>query len=111
MDGSALHLSRQALDSLKSSRVPATRFAGQMGNVWELVNFYTLLDAIQSRWSERQWQAVHAYETEGTLERAARLLGISPQNVSKRCRAASWKTVWEAERCLNSVIREGLLRD
>ncbi len=111
MDGNAFHLSRQALDSLKSSRAPATCFAGQTGNVWELVNvFYSLLDALQNQWSDKQWQAVHAAETEGTLKRAAQLLGISPQNVSKRCRAASWKTVSEAERYIQSVIRGGLLR-
>ncbi len=107
MDGSAFHYSREALEKIKRRREPATRFAGKNEALWSTVNaFYGLIDSIESRWSEKQWQAVDAYERGGTFEIAARELEISPQSVAKRCRAAGWKAVAEAERFLKAYIEE-----
>lgn len=109
MDGSAFHYSRAALETIRSNRAPATCFAGDGDSKWHTVNaFYRLLDAVQNRWSEKQWRAVDAYERCGTFEAAARELNISPQNVYKRCRAANWKAVAEAEKFLAGVVRGGL---
>ncbi|MEW5785159.1 MAG: SatD family protein [Bacillota bacterium] len=105
MDGSAFHFSRASLNRIKSARVPATRFAGENERLWQTVNtFYVLLDAVQNRWSEKQWYAVDAYERGGTYEAAAAELQVSPQSVNKRCRAADWKAVAEVERCLAALI-------
>jgi hypothetical protein len=109
MDGSAFHYSRAALEKIKSRREPATRFAGERADIWAAVNaFYSLIDTIQNRWSAKQWQAVDAYERAGTYAAAAAELGISPQNVAKRCRAAGWKAVAEAERFLSAYVKEGV---
>ncbi|NLA46743.1 MAG: SatD, partial [Firmicutes bacterium] len=109
MDGSAFHYSRAALEEMKSRRKAATRFAGERADIWAAVNaFYTLIDTIQDRWSAKQWQAVDAYERAGTYAAAAAELGISPQNVAKRCQAAGWKAVAEAERFLSAYVKEGM---
>lgn len=108
MDGSAFHYSRAALEQIKGSRAAATRFAGEREDQWNLFNvFYALIDAIENRWSTKQWEAVDAYERAGTYEAAAAKLGISPQSVAKRCRAASWKSVAETERFLAALIKGG----
>lgn len=107
MDGSAFHHSRAALDQIKGRRAAATCFTGEKPDKWAVVNaFYGLNDTIQNRWSTKQWQAVDAYERAGTYEAASAELGISPQNVAKRCQAAGWKAVGEAERFLSAYIKE-----
>ncbi len=107
MDGSAFHHSRAALDEIKGRRAAATCFAGERLDKWAVVNaFYGLIDTIQNRWSAKQWQAVDAYECAGTYEAAAARLGISPQNVAKRCQAAGWKAVAEAERFMTAYVKE-----
>ncbi len=107
MDGSAFHHSRAALDEIKGRRAAATCFAGERPDKWAVVNaFYGLIDTIQNRWSAKQWQAVDAYERAGTYEAAAAELGISPQNVAKRCHAAGWKAVAEAERFMAAYVKE-----
>ena len=108
MDGRAFHCSREALERIKASRVPATCFAGLKKEHEEAVNtFYLLLDAVESRWSEKQWLAVEAYERCGTYGSAAAELKITPQNVHKRCQAAQWKAVAQVERYLNKLLKEG----
>lgn len=107
MDGSAFHHSRAALDEIKNRRSAATCFAGEKLKKWETVNaFYGLIDTIENRWSIKQWQAVDAYERAGTFATAAIELGISPQNVAKRCQAAAWKAVAKAEDFLAAYIKE-----
>ena len=64
---------------------------------------FGLLDAIWSRWTEEQWEAVMAYERYGTYEAAGRVLGIAFQNVAKRCRAARWPAVCVAETALRRL--------
>ena len=108
MDGSAFHHSRAALDEIKGRRAAATCFAGERPDKWAVVNaFHSLIDTIENRWSAKQWLAVDTYERAGTYEAASAELGISPQSVAKRCRAAAWKAVAEAERFLSTYIKEG----
>ncbi len=112
MDGSAFHYSREALEKIKKKREPATRFAGEDEELWSTVNaFCSLIDSIESRWSAKQWQAVDAYERRGTFEAAALELGISPQNAAKRCQAAGWKAVAEAERFLKAYISRHISKE
>jgi len=110
MDGSAFHRSRAALEQIKSRRDAATHFLGDEQKTWEKLNaFYNLIDAIESRWSVKQWQAVDAYERAGTYAAASRELQITPQNVAKRCRAASWKAVEGTERYLAACLIRAVL--
>lgn len=108
MDGSAFHRSRAALERINNRRAAATYFHGAVQKKWETVSaFYELIDTIQSRWTIKQWQAVDTYERAGTYAAASLELGISPQNVAKRCRAASWKAMTGAERFLTAYLNEG----
>ena len=109
MDGSAFHRSRAALENVACRREASTCFAaGDEPDRWAVVNtLHSLIDTIENRWSAKQWQAVDAYERSGTYEAASAKLGISPQSVAKRCRAASWKALAAAEQFLASYIRGG----
>ncbi len=107
MNGSAFYKSRKAINKIASARSPATRFAGHNDELWlTFDHFYLLLDAIQNRWSEKQWHATEAYERLGTYKAAAAELGISFQNVNKRCQAADWKVVHAVELYLNSLLKK-----
>ena len=72
---------------------------------WPLVDdvascIWALVDTIQEQWTEKQWEAVSAYERTGGYVEAAELLRVKFQNVHKRCKAARWYQVRQAERLL-----------
>lgn len=98
LDGSAFHLARRALAEAAERRGEATRFAAPEPDHEAWANeMLSLLDAIVARWTPGQWQAVAAYERLGTYAAAARALGVALQNVQKRCAAARWTLVRDAE--------------
>lgn len=106
MNGPAFYNSREALESVKNSKQEATRFYGYAPELDREINVvYCLLDAIQGNWSHKQWEAVDAYERQGTLDRAAKELGVSAQSVNKRCLAASWSNILCAERYLEERLK------
>jgi len=102
LNGPAFFRARSALDELKSSRQPRTKIVtGGEAALDQLLNaVLVLLDNIELDWTEAQWEAVHVYEAAGTYAAAADRLGIAPQNVHKRCQAAHWNAVREAEEAL-----------
>lgn len=107
MDGDAFHRSREALEQIGRSRSVATCFNGAAAAQLETANvLYTLVDAIQGRWSEKQWQAVEAYDRRGTFAKAAQELEISAQSVNKHCRTANFKAIIKAERFLDACLKE-----
>lgn len=59
-----------------------------------------LLDTVEMGWTDAQWEAVHVYERAGTYAAAGDRLGVAAQNVHKRCQAAHWAVVREAEDAL-----------
>lgn len=108
MDGQAFHLAGRAL--AQAGRAggrgrEVTRFAGPDPQHEAWVNLVLgLLDAIMERWTPEQWEAVGAYERLGTYAAAAHELGIAFQNVQKRCAAARWPLVREAETFLGRTL-------
>lgn len=109
MNGSAFTRAREALESLGKGTVPRT--AARCGDplLDEVANaIWALSDAIQRRWTRAQWDAVYHYERLGTYEAAGKALGIALQNVQKRCKAASWPAVRQAEEALRR-LGQGLL--
>lgn len=112
MDGQAFHLARRALDEAsrvggreRGSHREVTRFAGPDPQHEAWVNLaLDLLDAIMGRWTPEQWEAVGAYERLGTYAAAALELGVAFQNVQKRCAAARWPLVREAEAFLGRTL-------
>lgn len=107
MNGPAFFRSRRALESLKSERRVFTRLHTGDHDFDRLANaLLVLVDAVQSGWTDAQWEAVTAYEEKGTYQEAAKVLGIAYQNVEKRCRAARWWAVREAEDALAPAAQQ-----
>jgi hypothetical protein len=111
MDGQAFHRARNALDTIKDRKMPCTYVISGNPEVDATANvIYTLINAIEAKWTMPQWEAVYAYERCGTYKAAGEMLGVAAQNVAKRCKVALWNAVKEGEehmsRLLGAVGRE-----
>ncbi|NLW56183.1 MAG: hypothetical protein GX050_06145 [Firmicutes bacterium] len=101
MNGPAFHHARQALDQMKYERYSLTKLVSGDHQFDQAVNaFLALYDTILGRWTREQWEGVMTYEAAGTYREAAARLGIALQNVEKRCRAAHWRVIQQAEAAL-----------
>lgn len=104
LNGPAFFKARQALDSVADSKGAATRIITGTPELDSIVNpGLLLLDMVISGWTSGQWEAVMAYEQHGTFMSAAKILGVAPQNVQKRCKAAHWNHVRQAEQGLTGL--------
>ncbi len=105
MDGSSFHRAREALEEIKLSRHPAT-FINSLEEDFDynLNVILALMDVISNRWTDGQWEAIHAYEQMGTYQKASQILKVRPQNVAKRCQSAHWKVFSEAEKHIQKLI-------
>jgi len=104
LTGEAFFRAREALDRTKKKTALLTAVVSGDERLDAIAEgLFVLLDAIWSRWTEEQWEAVLAYERYGTYEAAGRVLGIAFQNVAKRCRAARWPAVCVAETALRRL--------
>ncbi len=105
MDGSSFHRAREALEKIKPSRYPAT-FINSLEEDFDynLNVILALMDVISNRWTDGQWEAIHAYEQMGTYQKASQVLKVRPQNVAKRCQSAHWKVFSEAEKHVQKLI-------
>lgn len=101
MNGPAFHRARSALDDAKKKKGPSTNVRTGSPELDDLINcIWLLIDMRQAKWTDKQWAAVQAYEKYATYEEASKKLGISLQNVQKRCRAADWQELKAAEKTL-----------
>lgn len=106
MDGPAFHAARAALEAGTHRGKPQLAFRSGDPEMDEVLNAICgLVDALQSRWTTAQWTAIDAYERLSTFERAGRVLGVSLQNVEKRCSAARWSAVRQAEEFSERYLR------
>ncbi len=104
MSGEAFFRARAALDVLKPGKRPRTFLISGEDRLDTIANaVFDLIDAVLSRWTAGQWEAVAAYEREGRFEAAGRALGVALQNVEKRCRAAHWQAVRAGEEALGRL--------
>ena len=104
MNGPAFHLARLALEAAQKERHPSTVIKTGHRELDEVLNcIWGLIDIRQMRWTDKQWEAVQAYEESKTYEGAARRLNITFQNVQKRCRSADWHRLREAEKTLGKL--------
>jgi len=89
MDGPAFLYAREALEAAKAKTNCFTVFSG-FGAEQDLAlnTVYLLIDALMTRWTKRQWEAISAYELMRTYETAGRSLGISASAVFQHCAAA-----------------------
>lgn len=105
LNGPAFHRAREAVKLLEAEAEQQTGVRTESGAVDKVMNsLWLLLDLRQSQWSDRQWQAIYAYEQEGTYKEAAAGLGIALQNVAKRCRAADWQQFQRAEKNMQEIL-------
>lgn len=105
MDGQAFHRAREALDAVKDIRVSCTRIVSGYSDTDSTADvIFLLIDAIESKWTLPQWEAVYSYETCGTYRAAGEMLGVAAQNVAKRCKAAMWNSVKEGERHISRIL-------
>ena len=107
MNGPAFHRARQALDQLKQHRYWRTRLVSGDPGLDQMVNtLLNLYDVIQSRWTLPQWEGVMVYEATGSYQEAGQQLGVAFQNVEKRCRAARWWVIREAEAAFSQILTQ-----
>ncbi|MDK2902285.1 MAG: hypothetical protein PWQ93_204 [Clostridiales bacterium] len=105
MDGNAFHRARQALDDIKHFKRQATALCSEDKALDDSVNvIFALMDALSSKWTKAQWEAVHVYERAGTYSKAAEILAITMQNVAKRCSAARWDAFRKGEEHIARLI-------
>ncbi|MDD2333460.1 MAG: SatD family protein [Mesotoga sp.] len=96
---------RTALDSAKHSKISNTFFVHDNEVLSIAMNTSLfLLETVERGWTEKQWEAVHTYEAEGTYEKAAKVLGVTAPTVQEHCEKASWSVVRAAETGLAKLI-------
>jgi hypothetical protein len=106
MNGEAFVRAREALDSLKKVQRPRTIVRSWDKDIDTVGSaLLRVMDAVEERWTTEQWEAIHAYERLGTYELAGKQLGVALQSVEKRCRAANWPAIKQAEEALASLGR------
>ncbi|MDA8233237.1 MAG: SatD family protein [Clostridia bacterium] len=104
MNGPPFYLARTALEEVQKLRDTLTLIKTGESEFDKFVNcIWLLIDTIQDRWTDEQWEAVHIYDSNGTYEEASKQLGISMQNVQKRCKAARWNQINQAEKILKEI--------
>lgn len=105
LTGEAFHRAREALNYLNKNDRQRTYVKSDQKKIDIIVNsLWLLMDVIQARWTEAQWEAIHVYEKEGTYRKASQKLDIALQNVEKRCSAASWKEFRQAEENMGQIL-------
>lgn len=104
LSGPAFFRARQALDTITANKEAATRMVTGSQCIDTMANsVWLLLDTIMGEWTAGQWEAVMTYEKAGTYRAAAEILGVAAQNIQKRCKAAHWNHVRQAEAGLGRV--------
>ncbi|TYB81560.1 MAG: hypothetical protein FXF54_14580 [Kosmotoga sp.] len=98
---------RDALDIAKDSKLYKTfvKTNDESADIY-LNTIFLLLDSIESDWTKKQWKAVHTYESEGTYEKASKILKSTIQNIQQHCSSAKWSIVKEAEGKLELLLKE-----
>jgi len=105
LNGPPFHLARKSLEETTMKKTDTCTIFHSWNEEFDVYinSILLLLDSIQSKWTEEQWEAVHAYEEFKTFDLAAQHLNIRLQNVQKRCKAAKWSQVLEAENSLRKI--------
>ena len=105
LSGRVFFDARTALDSAKQSKISNTFFVHDNDLLSVAMNnSLSLLETVERNWTEKQWEAVHVYEAEGTYEKAAKALGVTAPTVQEHCEKASWNVVRAAEMGLAKLI-------
>ena len=105
MEGASFSLSREALDATRAVKSRRTTYRADNTGLESVANAISLLiDAVQSRWTEKQWEAARLRSEVGQLAKIGGELGISWQAVDCRLHQAHWHDVEEAVASLGGLI-------
>jgi hypothetical protein len=105
MEGLAFSMSREALDATGATKSRLTMYRAENTGLESVANAISLLvDAVQSRWTEKQWEAVRLRSEVGQLAKIGGELGISWQAVDGRLHQAHWHEVEEAVASLGGLM-------
>jgi len=105
MEGQAFSHSREAIDAASRHKCGVTvyrvedRLAEEMANV-----ISSLIDAIQDRWTDKQWDSVRLYSELGDVSRVAAALGVKPPSVIDRLRPTARREIEEGLNLLSACL-------
>jgi hypothetical protein len=112
MEGAAFSMSREALDAAGKLKGGVTVYRTGREEVEAAANaVWLLIDAVQSRWTDKQWEAVRSYSELGELAKVGKALGISWQAVDYRLRPTRWRDVEDAVAALAGLVTRLLAGD
>lgn len=105
MEGQAFSMSREALGIAERPKPRQTVYRVEDRVLESTANAMMLLiDAIQGRWTVKQWEAVRLYRDYNDLSRAGDAIGLAPQSIDDRLRPTHWRDVDEALSELSRLI-------
>lgn len=108
MEGLAFSLSREALVAAASLKSGLTVYRADNRQIESVANAVSLLiDVIQSRWTEKQWEAVRLRTELGDVSRTAAELGVTSPSVEDRLRSTCWREVVQAVDSLREMLKQG----
>ncbi len=94
MEGQAFSYAREAIEIAGRGKSGGTVYKADDRRVEKAANGMTvLIDAVQSRWTPKQWEAVRLYLRHKDLSSVGEQLGISPQGVEHRLRSTRWRDI------------------
>jgi hypothetical protein len=106
MEGAAFSLSREALDATRMLKSGLTVYRAENKGVENAANaVMPLMDAVQSRWTDKQWEAVRLYSELGDVSKIGAELGVTSPSVEDRLRPTSWREVEQAANSLSELLR------
>lgn len=106
MEGLAFGMSREALDAASSLKSGLTVYRTSDEHVESVANAMSLLvDAIQSRWTEKQWEAVRLHSELGDLSSVGKRLGVSAQGAEHRLRSTRWREIDKSVEALSDLLK------
>lgn len=105
MEGQAFSLSREALDVAERHKSAATVYRATSKQIESAANgLWPLIDAVQSKWTAKQWEAVRLYAELKDVSRVAAILGVTSPSVEDRLRPTAWREIQAALSLLSDCL-------
>lgn len=109
MEGLAFSMSRDALGTAEKAKSGLTVYRVEDSMLERTANAMSLLiDVIQSRWTDKQWEAVRLHGELGGVLKAGLELGVKSPSVEDRLRPTSWREVEQGVDALSNLLSCGI---
>lgn len=107
MEGLAFSMSRDALSAAEKAKSALTVYRSEDSTLDSTANAISLLiDAVQSRWTDKQWEAVRVHSRVKDLARVGEQLGMTMQGAEHRLRSTHWREVEQGIECLSASLSQ-----